>query len=125
VTQRSHLPDYKIYSQTEYQAKLESQMARIGPSAHQYFNMLLQSKNSYYFRSVRIILGLEKEYGNEALNLALKRALYYQATDIVTIKNILKKKLYLLDLEPNLNKQSDSNEYAMSRTLDYYEGVSS
>lgn len=124
VTQRNHLPDYKIYSQTEYQVKYETKMVEIGEYAHQYFTMLLQTKQSYWFRNVRIILGWEKEYGKEALNLSLKRAVYYQANDIVTIKNILAKKLYLLELEPSLDKCSSStNEYAMSRSLDYYEGV--
>lgn len=130
VTQRAHLPDYKIYSQTEYQAKYESQMVDIGEDAHKYFTMLLQTKESYWFRSVRIILGLENEYGKEALNLTLKRALYYQATDTTTIKNILVGKLYLLELEPGLSKQTFGSEegrgeYTMSRSLDYYEGGAS
>lgn len=120
VTQRSHLPDYKIYSQTEYQAKYEAQMVDIGEYAHQYFTMLLDSKESYWFRSVRIILGLEKQYGKEAVNLSLKRALYYCATDIVTIRNILKNESYLLDIEPLMIKASKDD--SMSRSLDYYEG---
>lgn len=118
VTQRSHLPDYKVYSQTEYQIRYEGKMADIGEYAHQYFTMLLDSKEGYWFRSVRIILGLEKEYGKEAVNLSLKRALYYCATDIVTIKNIVKNELYLLDTEPLMIKVSDGD--SMSRPLDYY-----
>jgi len=120
VTERSHLPDYKTYSQTEYQARYENEMAGIGGYAHQYFTMLLEMKESYWFRSVRIILGLEKEYGKEAVNLSLKRALYYQATDITTIKNILEKKLYRLDIEPLMVKANDGD--CLSRSLDYYEG---
>ncbi|OGE26507.1 hypothetical protein A3C26_01875 [Candidatus Daviesbacteria bacterium RIFCSPHIGHO2_02_FULL_39_12] len=123
VTVRSHLPDYKVYSQTEYQARYESKMTDIGEYAHQYFTMLLVRKESYWFRSVRIILGLEKEYGKEAVNLSLKRSLYYCATDIITIRNILEKRLYLLELEPCLEKVSDDS--GMSRRLNYYEGVSS
>lgn len=125
VTVRHHLPDYKVYSQTEYQARYETRMADIGEYAHQYFTMLLTGKTSYWFRTVRIILGLEKVYGREALNLSLKRALYYQVVDIIIIKNILAKKLYLLETEPGLDKFSSNGEYAMSRTLDYYEGVTS
>ncbi|MBI3093186.1 MAG: IS21 family transposase [Candidatus Levybacteria bacterium] len=120
VTQRSHLPDYKVYSQTEYQAKFEAKMADIGEYAHKYFTMLLDTKQSYWFRNVRIILGLEKEYGRQILELALKRALYYQAVDIIIIKNILQKKLYLLGLEPGLEKVSD--DCLMSRSLEYYKG---
>ncbi len=118
VTVRSHMPDYKVYSQTEYQARYEAKMADIGEYAHQYFTMLVTTKQSYWFRSVRIILGLEKEYGKEAVNLSLKRALYYCVTDIVTIKNILTKELYFLDIEPLMIKASKDD--SMSRPLDYY-----
>ena len=122
VTERNHLPNYKIYSQTEYQAKYESKMVDIGEYAHQYFTMLLDTKQSYWFRNVRIILGLEKEYGRQALNLTLKRALFYQAVDIIIIKNILLKKLYLLEIEPGLDKCNSNDAHTMSRSLDYYQG---
>lgn len=62
MTGRSHLLEYKIYSETEYQAKYEEEMASIGEYAHQYFQQLLQSKGSYWNRTVRGILGLVKEY---------------------------------------------------------------
>lgn len=120
ITQRNHLPDYKIYSQTEYQAKYEARMVEIGSYAHEYFTMLIKTKQSYWFRNVRIILGWAEEYGKEALNLTFKRALYYQATDTATIKNILVGRLYLLELEPGLAKVSEIS--SMSRSLDYYEG---
>ena len=44
VTLRHHLPDYKVYSETEYQTRFENKMAVIGESAHQYFNLLLMEK---------------------------------------------------------------------------------
>lgn len=122
VTVRNHLPDYKIYSETEYQARYETKMAGIGEHAHAYFQMLLATKESYWFRIVRGILGLKEIYGREAVNLSLKRAMYYQAVDIVTIKHILEKNLYLLEIEPVMGKISNDN--SMSRSLDYYEGVS-
>lgn len=123
VTVRNHLPETKIYSQTEYQAKYEALMASIGEWAHQYFTMLLEQKEDYWFRTVRGILGLKEIYGREAVNLSLKRAMYYQAKDIVTIKHILEKNLYLLEIEPVMSKTSNDNP--MIRSLDYYEGVRS
>lgn len=102
VTIRHHLPDYKVYSQTEYQKRLEEKMAEIGNFAHEYFRMLLETKESHWFRSVRVILGFAKKYGNDAVNLSLKRALYYSAVDLTIIKNILEKKLYMVESEPRL-----------------------
>lgn len=119
VTVRCHMPDYKTYSQTEYQAGYEAKMADIGEEAHRYFRMLLETKESYWFRTVRIILGLQQTHGDIAVNLTLKRALYYKATDIVTIRNILEKKLYLLDSEPALHKIQEE-ETIMGRDLSYY-----
>ena len=123
VTQRHHMPDYKVYSETEYQKRAEEQMAAIGESAHEYFRFLLQTRESYWFRSVRIILGLTKEYGETAVNLSLKRAIYYQVTDLTTIKNILEKKLYLVSQEPRLLQRVVSQEEVQSslfRDLTYY-----
>lgn len=123
VTRRSHLPSYKVYSQTEYQKRLEEQMADIGEVAHEYFCYLLAAKESYWFRSVRAILGLAKEYGNEAVNLTLKRAMYYKVSDLATIKNILEKKLYLVTEEPRLLEGGKSKlieQSSLFRELTYY-----
>lgn len=126
VTQRAHLPDFKVYSQTEYQRRYEEQMANIGEAAHEYFRYLLSIKERYWFRSVRAILGYAKEYGNTAVNLTLKRAIYYKATDLTTIKNILEKKLYLLTEEPRLLRgqtlqmDTGTKQTALFRDLTYY-----
>jgi hypothetical protein len=119
VTRRSHLPDYKVYSQTEYQKRLEEQMADIGGYAHEYFCFLLVAKESYWFRSVRAILGFAKEYGNEAVNLTLKRAMYYKVSDLTTIKNILEKKLYLITEEPRLlgRQESEAEDCPIEQSL--------
>jgi hypothetical protein len=68
---------------------------------------------------VRAILGLCKEYGNEAVDLSLKRALYYKAIDVTTIKHILEKKLYEASLEPMLPKETNYDN-SLCRDLSYY-----
>src|SRR3989338_1557540 len=126
VTTRTHLPETKDYSQTENQARYEALMASIGEWAHHYFTMLLEQKENYWFRTIRGILGLKEIYGKEAVNLSLKRAMYYQTVDIVTIRHILEKNLYLLEIEPVMGKISNDNDgNSMNRSLDYYDGVSS
>lgn len=120
VTQRHHLPTFKVYSETEYQTRFEEKMIEIGGSAHAYFRMLLGLKDGYWFRTVRAILGLSTEYGNEAVNLSLKRAMYYKVTDLTTIKNILEKRLYLLETEPKLLNIKTQEETSMYRDLTYY-----
>ena len=119
VTTRSHMPDYKVYSRTEYQARFEAKFADMGEDSHQFFCQLLKQKDSYWFRTVRIILGFKQQYGGEAVNKSLQRALYYSVTDVGTIRNILEKKLYLIPTEPKLLDRERSDT-SLIRNLDYY-----
>lgn len=129
VTVRSHMPEYKCYGETEYQKKYEEKMANIGEHAHAYFREILVKQRSYWFQSVRSILGLAHEFGNDAVNLSLKRALYYKALDIGTIRTVVKDRLYQLDIAPRLYQQPDHNrqqeEPVMApdhhRDLSYYQ----
>ena len=119
VTVSSHLPDHKRYSETDHQADSGEKMRAIGADAHEYFRMLLKAKPGYWKQTVRGVLGLVEQYGSEAVNLSLKRAACYEATDVTTIKHILAKKLYLLPPEPVLPKVAEENP-VMGRELDYY-----
>lgn len=119
VTKRFHLPDYKVYSRTEYQARFEAQFTDMGEDAHRYFRYLMEQKEPYWSRIAKYILGLQEKYGTEAVCAALKRALYYQVRDCPTIRNILERKLYLHKPEPKLLKRPES-ESEFTRGLDYY-----
>jgi transposase len=115
---RTHLPEHKTYSETEHQAKYEEKMREIGADAHEYFRYILQDKQKWG-QTVRGVLGLRKQYEKEAVNLSLKRALYYRADDVTTIRHILEQKLYLLEPEPILPKVEEEKP-VMSRELTYY-----
>lgn len=119
ITVRSHLPDYKTYSQTEHQARYERKMSEIGVSAHKYFRQLLATKESYWNRAARGILGLASEYGKEAVEASLKRALYFNTTNLATIRNIVSNRLYEKELEPKLDISDKEN--SLSRNLSYYQ----
>lgn len=120
VTVRSHLPDYKVYSETEYQARYEAKMIDIGESAHKYFQLLVSTKQSYWGKVVRGILGMTAEYGQEVVEASLKRALYFGSTNLSTIRNIVSNRLYEKELEPKLKIISDK-ENSLSRNLSYYQ----
>jgi transposase len=119
VTVPAHLPEHKRYSETEHQAASEEKMRAIGEEAHEYFRMLLRAKPGYWKQTVRGILGLLEQYGSEAVNLSLKRATYYQATDVTTIRHILEQKLYAQPLEPVLPKIAEEPG-TIGRELTYY-----
>lgn len=128
ITTRSHVPEYKCYGETEHQKKYERKMSEIGEAAHQYFRDVLLSHDSYWFRSVRLILGLAVVYGNEAVNLSLKRALLFNVLDVSAIKRILEQKLYLLDEPPRLlvhlpGETVPEATVSLARELSYYQEV--
>jgi len=119
ITVRAHLPEHKRYSETEHQAASEEKMRQIGEDAHEYFRMLLQKKPGYWKQTVRGVLGLVEKHGAEAVNLSLKRAACYEATEVITIKHILEQKLYAIPPEPVLPKVADEHP-VMGRELSYY-----
>jgi len=122
VTVRSHLPEYKCFSETEHQAKYEQKMREVGLFALKYFKRVLLKKDRYWFASIRSILGLVKTYGEETVNLSLKRALYFNVTSPSTIRNICEKKLYLFDKEPVLRKDNPATPSPeVERDLGYYQ----
>ena len=118
VTVRSHMPEYKIYSETEYQKRYEKRMAAIGEQAHIFFRMLLEHKRNYWGRIVRGVLGLANIYGKEAVEQSLQRAMHFNATDLATIRNIAEKKLYECEPEPKL---SPAGNHENGRSLSYYQ----
>ena len=97
-------------------------MKEIGDYAHTYFRELLIKKSSYWFRSVRIILGLANTYGNQRVNLTLKRALAFNVMDIPTIKRICEKQTYLLEIQPKMPKNPQQTT-ALARTPSYYNQI--
>lgn len=102
VTNLSHYPNYKMYSQTALQAKYEEQMRYIGPHAHKLFLKVLQRDKGMWGITIRKILGLLPMFGKDKLEAAIKRALSFNATGYKILKNICENNLEKLELEPTL-----------------------
>ncbi len=102
VTNESHYPPYKIYSQTGYQAKYEEQMRVIGGNAHRFFTRCISEDPKGWVRTIRRVLGLVPVYGNETVEKALARALAFGAIRSVVVAGICEKKLENSPVEPFL-----------------------
>ncbi len=74
-------------------------MATVGLFAERYFDEILKHQEGYWSRVIHGILYLARKYGNDSVNLACKRALYYQAYGYRVIKNILEKRLHHVEWE--------------------------
>lgn len=102
VTNPSHYPPYKIYSQTGYQARYEEKMHTIGENAHAFFTRCVKEDPKGWVKTVRRILGLVPTYGNETVDKAIARALAYGAIRSSVVRGICEKKLENSPIEPFL-----------------------
>lgn len=136
VTTRTHLPEDRVYSKTEYQAKYEAQFVAIGSDAHEFFRLLVK-KTNMWVKTAKVVLGLATIYGPDKVNKACKRAVTYQAIRAGVVKRICEKNLENTELEPKLPKpnitaacpdvpiatapaQNITPQPTLHRSLDYY-----
>lgn len=124
VTNPSHYPDYKIYSETGYQQKYEEKMRLIGPHAHELCTIIMETDHQGWNRTVRRILGLVPMYGATKVDKAIKRALHFHAYAYSTIKRICENNLEDTELEqlliPSISAPIDTGSDSLTRSLDYY-----
>lgn len=103
-TQKSRYPEYKRYTETEYQERYQVKMAQIGEYAEQVFFRIIDERPNDWSRPVQGILSLIKRYPKEVVNLSCKRALAFGAYQYQTIKNICFNGSYVLPVEFNFEE---------------------
>lgn len=100
ITQTSHYPKYKNYTSDseEYLSKYHNKMKEFGDDANNLFLLIVQEHPREWYRIIKGILNLEKNYSKEAINLSCKRALVFSITKYSKIKSICKSGCYNLPL---------------------------
>lgn len=130
VTNQSHFPPDKCYSSTSFQQKYEDKMRLIGTSCLEFFNLVIKKDPSSWGRTIRKTLGLASEVGNDRIEAAVRRAIYFNAIDFNTIKNIIDDNLENLELEKKIvdgstslttMSQEKDQSNNMDRELNYYQ----
>lgn len=135
ITNPTHYPPDRVYSQTTFQTKYEDKMKAMGPAAHEFFKSLI-TRDHLWVRVVKKLLGLAKDYGNGKVNLALARALAYGAYKPSAIERILEGHLETTEIEPKLvspttnppatiPEQHTTPTEPYTRELTYYGGIGS
>jgi transposase len=99
VTDPSHYPKYKQYSETQYQEEYETKMAQIGAFALQLFFLILEEQKNYWGKPVKGILSLTKKYPRDIVDMACKRALAYGVYNYHTVRRICENASYVLPVE--------------------------
>ncbi len=127
VTNESHYPGYKVYSQTTWQKKHEDKMRDIGETAHTLFHRVVREDPQGWVKTVRRILGVANVFGKEKTEKAIKRALSFGATSGSIIRHICEKQLEDLPPEPSLltalgqNNGQEKSDNSLVRELSYYQ----
>lgn len=100
ITNRSHYPEHKLLypGSPEYKENCEVVMKKIGTHANEMLIFLQTNRNKDWTRIARGILALRKDYSDEILDQALKRALYFGITSYSKIKDIITSNCYNLPL---------------------------
>ena len=100
-------------------------MRSIGTSCLDFFNLVIKKDPSSWGRTIRKTLGLASEVGNQRIEAAVKRAIYFNAIDFNTLKNIIDNDLENLELESKIDNliipQEKANNNSLDRSLNYYQ----
>lgn len=121
-TNTSHYPSWKIVSKSEYHEKYRRKMEELGPFAGRYFEHIVKEKAGYWGKIIHGILYLARKYDAESVNLACKRALFYEAYGYKVIKNILEKRLHQVSIEEDEAEKSTAVS-KMLRPLEDYKNL--
>jgi transposase len=120
TTIKEHMPSaHQHYAEWSAERYL-NWASSIGTETQQVISKILQSKPhpEQAFRSCEGILHMAKKVGNERLNNACKRAIYYESYSYMHIKNILEKGL---EKEPVQQAQYELPLHDNVRGSEYYQ----
>jgi transposase len=84
----------------------------VGEDVRAYIEKILEKRQhpEQSYKSCQGILGFAYRVGNERLNSACKRAMHYNDYSYMTIKTIIDKRMDLLPMEEELNKEMPAHE---------------
>lgn len=99
TTIKEHYPPYKYLSDTDHQKLYQSKMLSIGEHGEEIFIKLIEQYPHHWRQVAKGILSLKKVYKEEVINLACKRALFYNTLQYRVIKNICQNGCHVLPLE--------------------------
>lgn len=99
-TQTSHYPQYKHYTpeSPEYLSLYKDKMTSLGKETENLFSLIVKEHPRDWYRVVKGILSLRKNYSDDVINLTCKRAMAFGITHYQKIKKICESGCYHLPL---------------------------
>jgi hypothetical protein len=108
-TQTSHYPEYKYYTPTSplYLSKYREKMRSLGEATEILFSKIVKEHPQDWYRIVKGILNLRKQYSDDVIDLTSKRALAFGITHYRKIKGICDSGCYHLPIS-DMHQEEDS-----------------
>lgn len=125
ITDNKHYPANKNITGKEIMSRQLEEMSIIGEHALKFFHAFCNKGvvQKYDYRTISGILSLRKKYKNDVIDMACKRALYYNSITYGTVKKICEKGLIALPTEHNESFVNEDNT-EIARDLSYYTQLS-
>lgn len=100
ITDNKHYPANNNITGKEIMSRQQEEMAEIGEHALQFFHAFCNKGvvQRYDYRTISGVLALRSKYKNTVIDMACKRALYYNSKTYGTVNNICEKGLIALPI---------------------------
>lgn len=100
ITDNKHYPANKNITGKEIMSRQQEEMAEIGENALKFFHAFGNKGivQRYDYRTISGVLALRSKYKNTVIDMACKRALYYNSITYGTVKKICEKGLIALPI---------------------------
>lgn len=101
ITNTSHYPESKNITSEQILSRQEIEMQQIGPYALEFFHEFCRKGivGKYIHHNISGVLALRKKYDNSIIDLACRRALYYNSITYGTVKKICERGLVILPVD--------------------------
>ena len=101
ITNLEHYPYSKNITAKEILSTQIERMTEIGVNAVDFFHSFCSKSHvhKYDYRTISGVLALRKKYDNSVIDMACKRAIYYNSVTYGTVKKICEKGLIILPVE--------------------------
>lgn len=125
ITDHKHYPANKNITGKEIMSRQQEEIAQIGEYALKFFHAFCNKGvvQKYDYRTISGILALRSRYKNIVIDMACKRALYYNSITYGTVKKICEKGLIALPVE-HIESFVNEDSTDVARDLSFYAQLS-
>lgn len=124
ITNSEHYPESKNISTEEILSRQKMVMQQIGPHALEFFYAFCRKGlvGKYLYHNISGVLALRKNYADNVIDQACRRALYYNTINYGTVKKICERGLISLPVDDkHVSNEHNGKNTEIARDLSQYQ----